>query len=584
MKGVLVLQKWILKNIKANYKEMSRQLGVSEMICRIMLNRNICGYELMNSFVKPTLDKLHNPRLMKDIEKGVKITTESIKNNEKIRICGDYDQDGNSSIITLLKGIKRCKGNVDYVIPHRVKDGYGINENIIDSAKADDIDLIITCDNGISAHEAIEYAKKLGIKMIVTDHHDVGEVLPNAEAIVNPKREDCKYPFKELCGAGVAFKFVQVLYEEMNIDVSEAHELLEFVAMATVCDIVDLVDENRIIVKEGLRRINNTKNVGIKALLKATGAEGKNVSTYTLGFVTGPCINAGGRLDTADIGVELFLTDDEKLAEEYANKLHSLNEERKSMTEDGVESIIKYVEENLNSDEKVLVAYDPQIHESIAGIIAGRVKDKYYKPTLVITDTEGENLSKGSARSIDNYDMYKELTKVSELLDKYGGHPMAAGFSIPTSNIESLRERLNLNTKLSEEDLIPKLYIDAHLPLENITMNLANELDLLEPFGKGNRKPLFADKNIYVKKMDILGKNYRIIKMTLIKNRRFITAVYFGDIERFTDFIENKFGEEELTKAFNGQANTIELDITFVPNINEFRGNKSLQIVIEDYR
>lgn len=581
---MLVLQKWILKNVKANYKDISRHLGVSEIICRIMLNRNVCGYELMNSFVNPTLDKLHNPRLMKDLEKGVKITKETIKNNEKIRICGDYDQDGNSSIITLLKGIKRCSGNVDYVIPHRVKDGYGINESIIDKAKADGIDLIITCDNGISAHEAIDYARELGIKIIVTDHHDVSDTLPNADAVVNPKRKDCEYPFKELCGAGVAFKFIQVLYEEMNIDIEESYELLEFVSMATVCDIVDLVDENRIIVKEGLRRINNTKNIGVKALLKATGAEGKTVSTYTLGFVTGPCINAGGRLDTADIGVELFLTDDEKLAEEYANKLHNLNEERKSMTEDGVESVIKYVEESIGQDEKVIVAYNPQIHESIAGIIAGRVKDKYYKPTLVITDTEGENLSKGSARSIESYDMYKELTKVSELLEKYGGHPMAAGFSLLTSNIEVLRKELNAKSKLSEEDLVPKLYIDAHLPLENITMNLANELYLLEPFGKGNRKPLFADKNIAVKKMDILGKNYRIIKMTLVKNRRFMTAVYFGDIEEFTDFIENKFGEDELTKAFNGQANGIELDITFVPNINEFRGNKSLQIVIEDYR
>lgn len=578
------MQKWLLKNMKANYSDMSKKLKVSELICRVMLNRNISGYELMDSFVNPTLDKLHNPRMMKGIEKGIEITKLCIENNQKIRICGDYDQDGNSSVLTLLNGLKRCGANVDYVIPHRVKDGYGINENLVQKAKDDGVDLIITCDNGISAHEAVEYAKQIGMKIIITDHHDVPAILPVADAVINPKREDCEYPFKELCGAGVAFKFVQVLYEEMNINVKESFELLEFVAMATVCDIVDLVDENRIIVKEGLRRINQTKNIGIKALLKATGMEGKEVTTYALGFVTGPCVNAGGRLETADIAVELFLTDDEKKAEEYAEKLHLLNEQRKAMTKDGVDNIIEYIEKNIDPNENILVAYDPTIHESIAGIIAGRVKDKYHKPTFVITDTDGESMSKGSGRSIETYNMYEELTKVRGLLSKFGGHPMAAGFSIPTNNIDSFRNQLNLNSGLTSEDLIPKLYIDAHLPIENITMGLAEELDLLEPFGKGNRKPLFADKAIRVKNMDILGRDYKIIKMTLSKGGRNITAVYFGDIEDFQDHIRNKFGEEELLKAFDGQANSINLEITYVPSINEFRGNKTLQVVIQDYR
>lgn len=578
------MQKWILKNIKADYKNMSKKLNVSELICQIMLNRNINGYQLMNSFVNPTLDKLHNPRLMRDIELGVEITNYCIENNQKIRICGDYDQDGNSSILTLLNGLKKCGADVDYVIPHRVKDGYGINESIVKKAKDDGVELIITCDNGISAHEAVDYAKQLGMKIIVTDHHDVGETLPKADAIINPKREDCKYPFKELCGAGVAFKFIQVLYEEKNIDVAESYELLEFVAMATVCDIVNLVDENRIIVKEGLRRINETENVGIKALMKATGIEGKDITTYSLGFVTGPCVNAGGRLETADIAVELFLTQDVAKAEEYANKLHNLNEERKAMTKDGVDNIIEYIEKNIDRDQKVLVAYNPTIHESIAGIIAGRIKDKYYKPTLVITDTQGENMSKGSARSIESYNMYEELTKVNDLLSKFGGHPMAAGFSLPTSNIDALRETLNSKESLSEEDLIPKLYIDAHLPIDTVTMKLTEELDILEPFGKGNRKPLFADKGIEVKKMDILGSNYRIIKMTLVKHRKFMTAVYFGDIEEFQEFVTEKFGEDELQKAFSGQTNDITLDITYLPSINEYRGNKTLQVVIEDYR
>ena len=578
------MQKWILKNIKADYNNMSKKLNVSPLICQVMLNRNISGYELMNSFVNPTLDKLHDPRLMKDIELGVEITKACITKGQKIRICGDYDQDGNSSVLTLLNGLKKCSADVDYVIPHRVKDGYGINESIVKRAKDDGVELIITCDNGISAHEAVDYAKELGMQIIVTDHHDVGETLPKAGAVINPKREDCDYPFKELCGAGVAFKFVQVLYQEMDIDVSESYELLEFVAMATVCDIVDLVDENRIIVKEGLRRINETKNVGIKALMKATGIEGKDVTTYSLGFVTGPCVNAGGRLETADIAVELFLTKDVEKAEEYATKLHNLNEERKAMTKEGVDSIIEYIEKNIDSNQNVLVAYNPTIHESIAGIIAGRIKDKYYKPTLVITDTEGENMSKGSARSIESYNMYEELTRVSEFLSKFGGHPMAAGFSLPTSNIDALREALNSKESLSVEDLTPKLYIDAHLPIDTITMKLTQDLDVLEPFGKGNRKPLFADKGIEVKKMDILGSNYRIIKMTLVKNRKFMTAVYFGDIEEFEEFVTEKFGEDELQKAFSGQKNDITLDITYLPSINEYRENKTLQVVIEDYR
>lgn len=578
------LQKWLIKNKKANYKEMSRTLHVSELICKIMINRDIKGFELMDSFVNPTLDKLHNPRLMKDIELGASLVKIAIEDGKKIRVCGDYDQDGNSSVLTLLNGIKKCGGDVDYVIPHRVKDGYGINEDIVKRAHEDKVDIMITCDNGISAHEAVDYAKELGMEIVVTDHHDVGATLPNADAVINPKREDCSYPFKELCGAGVALKFVQVLYEDMGIDISESFKLFEFVAMATVCDIVDLVDENRIIVKEGLRRINKTENIGIKALIKATGLEGKEVTTYALGFVTGPCVNAGGRLDTADIAVELFLTEDESLATEYAEKLHHLNEERKEMTKSGVENIIEYVEKNISDDEKVIVAYNPTIHESIAGIIAGRVKDKYHKPTLVITNTIGTGMSKGSARSIEEYNMYEELCGVSELLEKFGGHPMAAGFSLKTENIDNLRDALNKRETLTEDDLIPKLYIDSHIPVESLNMRMTEELDILEPFGKGNRKPLFADKGLIVKKMDILGSNYRIIKMTLQKNGKFVTAIYFGDIEEWQEYLSEKFGQDEVQKAFNGQQNDITLDITYRPSINEFRGQKTLQMIIEDYR
>ncbi|AFS78746.1 single-stranded-DNA-specific exonuclease RecJ [Gottschalkia acidurici 9a] len=579
------MQKWLLRNVKADYKKISNTLGVSELICRIMLNRNISGFELMDSFINPSMDKFHNPRLMKDIELGVSIMKKAIENNLKIRICGDYDQDGNSSVLTLYNGLKRCGANVDYVIPHRVIDGYGINERIVENANKDGIDVIITCDNGISAIDSVKLAKDLGMKVIITDHHDVPNTLPEADAVINPKRVDCNYPFKELCGAGVALKFIQVLYEEMNVPIEESYNLLEFVAMATVCDVVDLVDENRIIVKEGLKRINETKNIGIRALIKATGLEGKTITTYSLGFVIGPCINASGRLDSADIAVELFLTDSQEKAEEYANKLHKLNEERKSMTIEGVDKVIQKIEESNIIKDKIIVAYEPSIHESIAGIIAGRIKDKYNKPTIIITDSTEEGISKASARSIEEYNMIEAIAKCKELLNKFGGHPMAAGFSLNSSNIDKLRYELNGTTTLTEDDLLPKLYIDAHVPINVASIKLAEELNMLEPFGKGNHKPIFADKGIIVKKIDILGRDYKIIKMSLQnKKGRIVTGVYFGDIELMQKYIINKYGEEELNRAFNGQANNVELDITYLPSINEYNGNRYLQVVIQDYR
>lgn len=589
------MERWFLRNIKADLDRMAKKLGISKLLCKIMVNRNVKDPALMDSFIYPSLNKLHNPRLMKDIEIGVDLMKESILKGDKIRIVGDYDQDGNSAILTLYKAIKRCGGNVDYVIPHRVNDGYGINARIVREAKEEGVQLIITCDNGISAFDAIELAKELDIRVIVTDHHDISYIekdegckeyrLPGADAVINPKRPDCNYPFKELCGAGVAFKFVQVLYQDMNIDIAESYELLEFVAMGTVCDVVDLIDENRIIVKEGLERINNTKNLGLKALIKATGLEGKIISTYSLGFILGPCINASGRLDSADMAVEMFLTENWEEAEEYANKLHLLNEERKAMTEKGFEQVLKQIElENLK-DEKVFVIYEPSIHESIAGIIAGRIKERYYRPTIVLTDSKDDSMVKGSGRSIEEYNMFEEISKSKDLLMGFGGHPMAAGLSLNLVNLERFRQSLNRQATLTKEDLLPKVYIDMQLPLDYINFKLVEELKYLEPFGKGNPKPLFGEKDIPIKRGSILGKNQNVLKLSLItKKGNLIDGIYFGNIEEFIRRISIKFGKEEVDKMYKGIDNNIRLDIVYTPTINEYMGNKNLQIVIENYR
>lgn len=589
------MEKWYLRNVKGDLDRISKSLGISKLLSKLLLNRNITSYEIMDSFIDPSLDKLHNPELMKDMDKGIEIIVDSIEKGRNIRISGDYDQDGNSAILTLYKGLKRCGAKVDYVIPHRIIDGYGINDRIVREAKEDGIDLIITCDNGIAAFEPIKLAKDLGMKVIVTDHHDLAYMedekgikqyrLPEADAVINPKRWDCKYPFKELCGAGVAFKLIQALYIKMNIDMEESYELLEFVAMGTVCDVVDLIDENRIIVKEGLKRINNTNNLGLKALIKATGLEEKKINTYSLGFILGPCINASGRLDRADIAVELFLTEDSDKAQRYANRLHELNEERKAMTKKGYEKIVEQIENTDLKEKNVLVIYEPRVHESVAGIIAGRIKDKYYRPTIVLTNSKENGKVKGSGRSIEEYNMFEEISKHKELLLAFGGHPMAAGLSLDVSHIDEFRNRLNIQESLTEDDLTPKVYIDMHLPLDYISFSLIEELEKLEPFGKGNPKPLFGAKNVKVKRGFILGNNQNVLKLLLLTNRgRVIDGIYFGDIEQFEEKMCRKFGKDELNKMYAGVDNKIVLDMIYTPMVNEYMGNRNIQINIQNYR
>lgn len=586
------MNKWILKNPKRDFKKMSQALGVSELICRILVNRCVNDYYDAKAFIEPNIDRLFDGRLMKDLEKGTLIIKDKIKNGKKIRIIGDYDVDGVISTYILFKALTRCGGKVDYVIPHRIYDGYGINNTIIENAKKDDVDTIITCDNGISAIEQIKYAKQLGITVIVTDHHDVPfveddnnnriEVTPEADAVIDMKQTDCKYPFKLLCGAGVAFKFIQVLYQEMNIPKHEETEFYEFLAIATVCDVVDLTGENRILVKNGLKAIKNSNNIGLNALMEQTGIMGKDIGVYHLGFIIGPCINASGRLDCAIKGLELLLSDNRDEAVLKAQELHRLNTERKDMTLAGVEEAVATIENSDLKHDKVLVVYKPNIHESIAGIIAGKVREKYNVPTFILTDSE--NCVKGSGRSIDAYNMFEELQKCKELLTRFGGHPLAAGFSLEHDKVDVLRIQLNKYSTLTEDDLIPKVYIDAHIPVETVSLSLAEELKILEPYGKGNSKPLFADKNISVSRATVLGANKNVLKLRLLSNNKYIDCIYFGHIADFEQYITDKFGEQELNKMYSGLANNVKLDLTFHIDINEYNGSRNVQLIMQNYR
>jgi len=586
-------ERWFIKNRRADYKQISNKYGISELMSKLIINRDITDNELIKSYISPDFDKLHNPREMKDLEKAVEILRDKINSKKKIRIVGDYDVDGVISVYILYTALKKCNANVDYEIPDRIKDGYGINVNIIKQAKEDGIDTILTCDNGISAIEPIKYAKDMGITVIVTDHHDIPFIedenkirkfiSSSADAIINPKQKECEYKFKQLCGAGVALKLVEVLYEELNIDKKECYKFIEFLAIATVCDVVDLVDENRIFVKKGLEFINHTTNLGLQELIRECEMNGKTLSVYHLGFIIGPCINACGRLDSAKKGLKLLISEEEEEANKLAKELVKLNEERKDMTMKGVETAIEIVEKDNIIKDKVFVIYIPDIHESLAGIIAGRIREKYNVPTLVITKSESG--AKGSGRSIEEYNMFEEIIKCKDLLGNFGGHPMAAGFSLKEENIDEFRNRLNDNTTLKDEDLLRKITIDCALPLDSINYELINDLERLEPFGKANSKPLFAEKNINLLKATILGKNRNVLKFKLkTKLSKALDAIYFGDIHEFEEAITDKYGKEELQKLYDGVYNDVIIDLVFYPSINEYNGNTSMQIVIQNYR
>jgi len=564
---------WKVYAKKADFYEIGKKYNIDPVVARVIRNRDVIGetdIEMYLSNGQDCFKILHNPRTLLNMEKAVSIIKEKISSNSKIRIIGDYDIDGICSIYILYKALEKIGADVDYVIPHRIVDGYGINENLILQAKEDGIDTIITCDNGIAAIDQISYAKKLGMTMIITDHHDIPYIEENnekiylsskADAIINPKQIECTYPFKVLCGAGVAFKLVQVLYEEYEIPESELSELIEFVAIATIGDIVDLKDENRVIVKLGLNKIKNTKNLGLKALIDLCGIDIENISTYHIGFIIGPCLNASGRLDTANRALQMLLEKDEKKAYELAGDLKALNDERKDMTQKELLKGLDIVEKDSLNNDNVLVVYLPECHESLAGIIAGRIREKYYKPTIVLTNAE-EGV-KGSGRSIDGYNMFEEINKCKELLIKFGGHPMAAGMSLSEENVENFRKKLNDCANLSESDLTKVTWIDVAMPVDYVTMDLVKQLSVLEPFGKSNEKPIFADNNLIVKNAYLIGKNKNVLKITLENER--------GNIIEAISF---RVSQENLPVRGDKKS------ILYYPNINLYNGRTSLQFNI----
>lgn len=586
------MEKWFIKNNGIDPIKVSNDLGISEIISKILINRDLIDYNDITNFLDPKLEKLYSPILMADLELGANIIKEKIENHKKIRIVGDYDVDGVISVYILYISLKALNAQVDYIIPDRIQDGYGINIDIVEQAKSDGIDTIITCDNGISAVEQITRAKKLGLTVIVTDHHDLSYVeedgvkkyiTPEADAVINPKRLDCNYPFKKLCGAGVAYKLIEYLNSLCNMKLEETHLLLEFVAIATVCDVVDLVDENRIIVKKGLELINSTKNIGLRSLIEESGIGDKSISVYHLGFVIGPTINASGRLDSAMIALDLLMCENLDEAKNMAKNLRNINEERKSMTQEGIENLIDKIEKTSIKEDKILVIYDPNIHESIAGIIAGRIKERYHMPTIVLT--KGLEGVKGSGRSIDEYNMFEELTKVKDLLNRFGGHPMAAGLSLDEENIDSLRIQLNSISTLTDDNLIRKIYIDMGLPIEYISYQLVEDLQSLEPFGKGNPKPIFGEKSLNINRYSVLGINQNVLKLNLkSKKGTLIEGMYFGDIEEFEIKLVEKYGQQELEKLHRGIENNVQIDIVYNPNINEYMGNSKLQVIIQNFR
>ena len=581
----------MVRNVKFDTLSFANQLGISQVVARLLVNRGIYNIDIAKEFLGGNISEFNNPKDMLGMNGAVELMQNSIISGEKILIVGDYDVDGVISTYVLYTAIKKCGGNVTFHIPDRIKEGYGINESIIKKASEDNVDIIITCDNGIAAIEQTKLAKELGLKVIITDHHDVpfveenGErkyVVPNADFVLNPKQEECKYKFDKICGATVAYKFVECLYEKFNINKEELYDLLQYVAIATVCDVVDLTSENRIIVKEGLKRINSTNNIGLKALFKETGLEDKTITVYTLGFVIGPSINASGRLEQAEWALKMLLSDNEIEAKELAEKLNDLNKERQELTKEGLEEALEIIEKNNMAKDKVLVVYLEDVHESIAGIIAGRVREKYNLPTIILT--KAHDGAKGSGRSIEEYNMFEELLKCKDLLGKFGGHPMAAGMSIPKENIDEFRRRLNNVTKLTEEDVIPKVSIDMGLTLSQINYELIDEISLLEPYGKANPKPTFGMKKLKVVEAKILGKNKNVLKLKLTDGRLYIEGIYFGDIEGFENSIKDELGENEYNKVFNGISNSLYLDIICMPDINEFNGNKKVQLVISNYR
>ena len=581
-------EKWMLQTKKADFGEIAKKFNINPIVARVIRNRDVVGDKEIEDYLNTNINTLSSPWLFKDMDKAVDILKIKINGKNKIRIISDYDVDGICSGYILNKALSELGADVDVVVPHRVNDGYGINESLIQDAKDAGVDTIITCDNGIAASEQVDFAKELGMTVVITDHHEVpfveedGEkkyIVPNADAVVNHKQSTCEYPFKDLCGAMVAYQLMRALYESMGQNQKNLESLLVYGAMATVCDVVPLKGENRTIVKTGLELIKTTKDVGLNALMDACGINKESIGSYHFGFILGPCLNASGRLDTAKRAVDLLNETDSEKALADAKKLKSLNDERKDITEQGAKEAIDMARE---MKDKILVLYLPNCHESVAGIIAGRVKEFFNKPSIVLTDAE--DCVKGSGRSIDEYDMFENLSQVKDLFLKFGGHKMAAGLSIEKENIEELRTRLNEKCTLTEEDLMKKIEVDSELPFKFATFGLVNDLKKLEPFGVGNKKPIFAGKDIQINRIKILGKEGKAIRLEMTDESGFkMQGIMFNKSKRFMKFLSDKFGQDEIDKAMEGVANEIKLMLLYYPNINEFNGRQYLQLIIESF-
>ena len=563
---------WMVQTKRADFSAIAQKYNISPVTARIIRNRDVTEDAEINRYLQGSISDLYSPWLLPDMEKAVEILKEKAATGKRIRVVGDYDIDGVCSTYILLTALKEVGAQGDYRIPDRIKDGYGINESIIRQAAEDGIDTILTCDNGIAAVDQIRLAKELGMTVIITDHHDIQkdkeerDILPDGDAVINPKRQNSRYPYPEICGGMVAYKVMKALYEAFGIPLEKWESMLEFAAIATVGDVMKLQNENRIVVREGLKRISRTKNLGLLSLIEKNNLSPDALTAYHIGFIIGPCLNAGGRLQTAKVALKLLLAENRESADSLAGELKDLNEQRKDMTLKGTEEAIEQVEAKYQ-DDKVLVVFLPDCHESLAGIVAGRLREKYQKPAFVLT--RAEEGVKGSGRSIEAYHMFEGLVEVKDLLTKFGGHPMAAGLSLPEEHVEELRKRLNDNAVLTDQDFIRKVWIDVPMPLEYINESFIQELELLEPFGNGNEKPQFAQKDLSVRNVRVLGRNRNAVKLSLVTASGFaMDGMYFGDGDSFAEELSGKTS----------------IDIVYYPTINEYNGNRSLQAVIKEYR
>ena len=586
------MEKWFIANKKADFDAIGKHFGISPILARIITNRGIIGEKNIHEYLFGTINNLYSPYLMKDMEKGINILVNGINENKKIRVVQDYDVDGCMSGYILVTALKRCGADADYDVPDRKSEGYGINERIIRNAKADGVDILLTCDNGIAAINEVKFAKQLGLTVIVSDHHEVqyehtenglNYIIPEADAVIDIKRPDCDYPFKQLCGAGIAYKIAECLYEKFGIAKGELYKLMQFAAVATVCDIVDLTGENRIITREGMKILDKTENFGMRALLDRCLKPGEKISVGRIGFFIGPIINAGGRMSTSILAMRLFFSKSRDEAENILDELITYNNERKKATEDAVGKIVSELGDDAENSN-VIIKYIPDCHESVAGIAAGRVKDIYHRPVIVLTDSSDENSIKGSARSVEGFDIFERIMTCRDLLSRFGGHPMAAGLTLEKKNFDEFVRRMNEPGWPEGADKFKRIVIDAAVPFSKINSNLVNETALIEPCGKANTKPVFAAKNVSIRRAMILGKNKNVLKLYLDDGTTELEAIWFGDVDKVVENIKAKYGDKQVSNMFAGKENDVYTDIIYVPKINKYNGFERIQLDITSFR